>query len=325
MNIVYSSSEYYFKPTLVSIFSLLKNSSAKHEIYLLSSKVSSKNKTIFNDLVSSMGSKPHILEIDDVLEKKAREFNFPIMRENFSTYARLFLSEILTVESVLLLDSDTLVVGEIQEIIKEINNNYVMFASRDYVVSNKFSRHEDPELSMKSYFNMGVLYINLENWREKNLTQIIKNSYDKKYKLKIADQTIVNKYLHKFISEIDVKFNWYTYFRYNFDYEFYLSQNNCTQFLNKDDFINAKENPIVIHYIGTWFERPWFRRNICKTEDLYRSYWLKIFKKSDLYRVPSIKLRGMYDYLSLFIFRFFGIKAYYNFRYKFIQMIKSFL
>ena len=115
MNIVYSSSEYYLKPTLVSVLACLKIRSRSHTIFLLSSGVSDKSKLAFTNLVESMGSIPEILEIDAVLESKAIEFNLPKMRNNYSTYARLFLSEILDVESVLLIDSDTLVVGEIED------------------------------------------------------------------------------------------------------------------------------------------------------------------------------------------------------------------
>ena len=66
MNIVYSTSEYYFKPTLVSLYSLLKNSSFNHNIFLLSSDVSDKNKKTFNNLVTEMGSVPLILEIENI-------------------------------------------------------------------------------------------------------------------------------------------------------------------------------------------------------------------------------------------------------------------
>ena len=146
MNIVYSSSEYYFKPTLVSVFSLLENSSKNHTIFLLSSGVSDESKLAFIELVQSMGSIPEILEIDLLLESKAIEFKLPKMRNNYSTYARLFLSEIIDVESVLLIDSDTLVVGEIEDIVDEVTDDGVMFAVRDFVISNKHSRHEDAEL-----------------------------------------------------------------------------------------------------------------------------------------------------------------------------------
>lgn len=325
MNIVYSTSEYYFKPTLVSLYSLLKNSSFNHNIFLLSSDVSDKNKKTFNNLVTEMGSVPLILEIENILEDKAVEMSLPKMRNNYSTYARLFLSEILDVDEVLLIDSDTLIVGDIQEITHDITKDGVMFAARDFVISNKHSCHEDKNLSDKTYFNMGVLYTNLANWRNKNLTNLVKDSFDINHKLKIADQTIVNKYLSKYITEISVKYNWYTYFQYNFDYKFYKSQHNETNFIQEEQLNNSKDNPVIIHYIGTWFERPWFRFNINQNNDLYLSYWKELFKISELYESPSMSLNMIYDYFSIFIYKVFGLKAYYNYRYILIQKLKRML
>lgn len=322
MNIVYSSSEYYLKPTLVSIFSLLKNSNQNHNIFLLSSGVSDKSKLAFTNLVESMGSNAEILEIDSVLESRAIEFNLPKMRNNYSTYARLFLSEILDVESVLLIDSDTLVVGEVEDILDEITDDGVMFAARDFVISNKYSRHEDAELSSSNYFNMGILFVNLKNWREQNLTSIIKNSYDHTHTLKIADQTIVNKYLSQFITEIGLRFNWYTYFRYDLSYEFYLRQNNKTAFFSKDKYEYARANPVVIHFIGTWFERPWFKSNICDGKELYLTYWNELFLESDLFNSPRFRKDTLYGYVSVLVHKLFGIKAYFKFRYILVQKLK---
>ena len=322
MNIVYSSSEYYLRPTLVSVFSLLKNSRKSHTIFLLSSGVCDKSKAVFTNLVQSMGSIPEILEIDTVLESKAIEFNLPKMRNNYSTYARLFLSEILDVESVLLIDSDTLVVGEVEDILDEITDDGVMFAARDFVISNKYSRHEDAELSSSNYFNMGILFVNLKNWREQNLTSIIKNSYDHTHTLKIADQTIVNKYLSQFITEIGLRFNWYTYFRYDFSYEFYCRQNNKTAFVSEGEYEYSRANPVVIHFIGTWFERPWFKSNICDGKELYLTYWNELFLESDLFNSPRFRKDTLYGYVSVLVHKLFGIKAYFKFRYILVQKLK---
>lgn len=325
MNIVYSSSDYYFKPTLVSIYSLLKNSVENHKIILLSSGISRENQLKFENLVTSMHSEPSVIEIEKILETKALKMNLPIMRGNYSTYARLFLSEILDLDSVLLIDSDTLVVGDISNIMNEINEDGIMFASRDFVISNKYSNHEDKDLSEKKYFNMGILYTNLSNWRKNDISSIFKNNFNCNHKLKIADQTIVNKYLHSFVTEISVRFNWYTYFHYNFDYCFYKSQNNKTNFIEENEFNESKVNKIIIHYIGTWFERPWYKFNIINNNDLYLNYWNELFEASDLFDAPSISFKSFYDFLSIIVFKVFGMKAYYNFRYIFIQKLKKIL
>lgn len=325
MNIAYSSSSYYFKPTYVSIFSLLENSCKKHNIILLSDGISKDNISSLKNLVEQHGSTFIYYEIADELKVFAKKFNFPLMRGGYSTYARIFLADILLeLDEVLLLDSDTLILGDISEV-EDCKKKSIMMACRDYVVSNKYSRHEDQDLAGRSYFNMGVLYINLSAWRNIDLTNVLKQRYEKNYKLKIADQTIINKYLFEYVSELDIRFNFYTYFHYGFTHEYYRNLNNDTEFLKYAELQDATEKPIVLHFVGTWYERPWFKINISPYSDLYRNYWLKCFKVSCYLGIPRLNIRNvLYDISSFAIYKLFGVKMYFNFRYKFIQLLKGF-
>lgn len=325
MNIAYSSSEYYFKPTYISIYSLLLNSSEKHNIFLLSSGVSNASKEKLEKLVVEFGSTLQVIEVRDFLESKALKFKLPVMRGNYSTYARIFLADILPgAEDILLIDSDTLVVGDIYEIKKYQSNNPIMLACRDYVISNKYSLHEDDELRFSEYFNMGVLYINLRRWREEKLTEYLEINIDQAKVLKIADQSILNKYLIKSIEKLNLKFNFYTYFHYKFDYYFYKVQNNSTDFLSQSEFYDSRENPIIMHFIGAWYERPWYKNNICPFKIEYLKYWKSCFDVKELLEKPKLRLKNnIYDTISQFIFKYFGLKAYFLFRYRLIQSMKG--
>lgn len=327
MNIAYSSSEYYFQPTYVSIYSLLKNSSEKHSVFLLSSDLSSASKDALEKLVVGFGSNIKIIDVGEMLATIASKFNLPVMRGSYSTYARILLADILSnLDEVLLIDSDTLVVGEIVEIKKNLSGNFVMLACRDYVISNKYSRHEDNYLSESEYFNMGILYVNLKKWRENKISEYLEKNIDSEIEFKTADQSIVNRYLKNYIGNLDMKFNFYTYFHYGFSYEYYKSQNNRTNFVEKDKFLDFSKNPIIIHFIGTWYERPWYRNNISSYKDLYLSYWKYCFSVEDLFPKPKISLNNnLYDTVSQFIFKHFGIKLYYLFKYRLIQLIKEVL
>jgi lipopolysaccharide biosynthesis glycosyltransferase len=323
MNIAYSSSEYYFEPTLVSIYSLLKNSRDKHVIILLSSGIPQWKVNKLKAVVIDNGSEFKCLDITEKLNKIASDFQFPLMRGGYSTYARIFLSDILMdFSDVLLIDSDTIILGEIVEILTE-KSNHVMLACRDYVVSNRYSRHEDQELSKNPYYNMGVLYINLEKWRKLELTKILAQNYDRNYNLHIADQSILNKYLSDYIGETNIKFNYYTYFHYGFNHEYYKQLNNETSFAGKEELSLAKSKPIVIHFIGTWYERPWFKFNISPYKKIYKVYWIQCFSKDRLFNIPSLSIRNfLYDSVSVLIYKILGLKSYFKFRYKFIQWLK---
>jgi lipopolysaccharide biosynthesis glycosyltransferase len=327
INIAYSSSDYYFKPSLISIYSLLKNTKSNVHLYFLSSGVSESNKDILEEIVKKFDSKLSIIEVESELIKFSLRLNLPLMRGNYSTYARILLSEILSdVDEILLVDSDTLVVGDIQSIYKYIGKDKILYAVRDYVISNKYSCHEDSDLSKKPYFNMGVLYINLKAWRSGRLTGLLKRRFEVDYKLKIADQSIINKYLSEFIGELPVMYNFYTYFHYDMTYQKYESLNNETIFCDIDEFKSAKRNPVIIHFIGTWYERPWFKSNLSNKKSLYLKYWNQLYGHIDLLDTPQRSLKSrFYDYLSMSIYSYCGFKVYFWFRYNLVQKIKEIL
>jgi lipopolysaccharide biosynthesis glycosyltransferase len=324
INIAYSSSEYYFKPSLISIYSLLKNTDADVHLYFLSSRVSESNKNLLENLVKKFNAKLSIIEVESELIEFAFRLNLPLMRGNYSTYARILLAEILVdVDDILLIDSDTLVVDEIQSIYDYVDTGKILYSVRDYVISNIHSRHEAPDLSGKSYFNMGVLYINLKAWRAAGLTEVLKSRFEVGRKLKIADQSIVNRYLSEFIGELPAMYNFYTYFHYDMDYLKYKHLNNETTFCDVDEFERAKRHPVIIHFIGTWYERPWFKKNLSNKTALYLEYWYELYRHMDLFDTPrrSLILR-CYDFLSTSIYRYFGFDTYFWFKYNVVQKIK---
>lgn len=302
--------------------SLLENSDSVTRVYLLSSGVSESNKKRFISEVKLRKAAPHIIEIEKILEEKSKEFGFPVMRGNYSTYARLFLAELVEDDDVLLIDSDTLVIGDVGEIAHEIKAECVLLAARDFVISNKSSSHEDPGLADVLYFNMGILWVNLQMWRERKVSEYLKSVYDPDYTLKIADQSIVNKYLHAYLTELSPRFNWYSYFRYGFSYSFYKKRHNNTEFLSEEEFAESRERPIILHFIGSWLERPWYRANICPNSDEYLEYWSRLWSHDDLFEVPSLRLGTLYDHISFLIYKICGVKAFFLFRYYLVQLIK---
>ena len=324
MNVAYASSEAYYEPTLVSIYSLLINSAEPHHVIVLSSGLSAEKVSVIKKLVVGMGSTFESCDVTQQLARWASEFSLPLMRGSYSTYTRIFLAEILShINSVLLIDSDTLVVGDVCELNAKFNGKILM-ACRDYVVANVNSMHEDMILRGSEYFNVGVVMINLEKWRIDCITDKLRREYVVGIPLKIADQTIINRYLSEFIGQLDLRCNYYTYFHYPFSYEFYKNLNNHTPFVSPTEFSNAREKPIIVHFIGTWYERPWFSGGISPFNRIYYRYWNECFPGRGLIAPPSRDARNyIYDQISIFLFRHIGISSYFKFKYKIVQLIKK--
>lgn len=201
-----------------------------------------------------------------------------------ATYFRLLLPEILplNLNDVLFLDSDIVVNGDISEILKynfkleeqeqinvdknlinDIEDEYYIYAV-DHLLSN-IEIERIKELGMKSgrYFNAGVMWINLNYWRSK---QVSKRAFEfvAKYnnKLNYWDQDVLNAIIDGKYGEMPHKYN--------------VFENNpgIERLLNLSKLSNsANSEEIILHFIGTI--KPWLYRFEHPYKNIY-SYYLNM-------------------------------------------------
>lgn len=328
INIVFSTSEYYLLPTICSIVSIIDNASEKCDFIILSNGLSARSKQKFCLIAKDAGVNIDVLEISGKLEELAREFGLPKSRGSYSTYSRIFLAEILpNLDHVWLLDSDTLVLGDICEL--KQYSDHTIAAVPDQVVLNKHSCHESWDLSNKLYFNMGVVGLNLKKWRELNLLGKLRDEFDQSEPLKIVDQTVVNRYFSDYIYRLHQKYNFYTYFHHELPYDFLSGLSIPRYFLGKEEFTEAKEAPVIIHFIGFWFERPWFIKSYSPFKRVYSYYWKKLELyglDNQLYSKPTEgRLTRLYSALFSTLLAFGYAKTHYKIRYIYIQKVKKFM
>jgi len=110
-----------------------------------------------------------------------------------AAYARLLLADLLPseIEKVIYLDSDIVVLRDIAELYQQNLNGFSLGAVPDVMAQEIRRIYFYPGLT--NYFNSGVLLINLNKWREKEVTlhsqQFIKDYYQ--YLIR-ADQDVLN-------------------------------------------------------------------------------------------------------------------------------------
>ena len=91
---------------------------------------------------------------------------------NFTTYGRLFLSDLLPDKDlVLYLDSDIIINCDIIDVFNKMVGNYTLFVSgvgeRNWSLDKKL--YQNAKLKMNGLcFNAGILGVNLKKWREVN-------------------------------------------------------------------------------------------------------------------------------------------------------------
>lgn len=177
-----------------------------------------------------------------------------------AVYYRLFFPLLVPVEAgrILYLDSDTLVLNDLSELFHEDMEGYPVAAVYDvYVQEQRLIG-----VAEGNYFNSGVLLIDLQKWREQNITEKTLD-YLKQYPQKIlyVDQCGLNAVL---------KGNWkHLSARYNLLYS-YIPQDISNGDLQR--FISDK---VIVHFT---IHRPW--TFLCRNR--YRYLYWKYLKMNPL-------------------------------------------
>lgn len=168
------------------------------------------------------------------------------------TYLRFFIESFLpeNITKVLYLDIDTIVCKSLTPLWNEDLSNYAIAAAKD-VECDDICRYNRLDYDHKdSYFNAGVLLINLSYWRKQKISKkAIDFLTEHPEKCTFHDQDALNHILHgsvKFISN-----------KYNAIYAFFKKDSDSL-LLEKEKLSSIKkeiENPIIIHYAGKL--KPW--------------------------------------------------------------------
>ena len=167
-------------------------------------------------------------------------------------------------ERVIYLDGDTFIFYDLIEMYNlEMDSNYILgFADNGFKYIDKYG------YKIYKYITAGVLLIDLKNISNKNI-------------LKQNDQTVINEVLKKNIGFLPPKFgirnfrNEKAALKYN---------NKLTNYYHKDiynkrEFLNAFENPTIVHYV---YRKPWINERKYKNNFFHQKWW-NLTKKLGLY------------------------------------------
>lgn len=177
--------------------------------------------------------------------------SFPII-----AYARLFLASVLPddVDRVLYLDGDTIVRGDIRQLYSTDLGNNLVGAILDPIINDEYKQRTGIALS-EPYINAGVLLIPLDRWRKEHLeTKFVNHLAQNNGSIYLFDQGLVNTVCagRKLLvsPKYDLMTNYMT-FPYN-----YLNKHN-KPFYAKEVIDDALRDPIIIHFTGRIYGRPW--------------------------------------------------------------------
>lgn len=263
-NIVFAGDESYAAHIAVAISSLLQNNPKQQiQIYILNQDISKEAFLKIEKVVLSYTCSIVDLKIDlDFLQALVTHSHYTL-----ACYYRLLIPLLIKEEKVLYLDSDILVEGSLQELYEKDIADYFVAA----VENPEFNWHSDLQMHPKSkYFNSGVMLINLQKWRETNLTdKVISFIQENPKAIRFVDQCGLNSQINGTWLELQPKFNTQVVFFAEYFENIYFP---------KKDFVEAISNPVIVHFTGS--SKPWHFENAHSYKAKYWEYRNKTLFKS---------------------------------------------
>ena len=263
MNILCATDEAFVPYCGIMLSSLFRNNrSSRFHVYIICNGMTDTSKAKLKSLCEEYGNEISFITID----RKMTE-NFPIRdtdHVSLATYYRLFAPVILPeeVDRILYLDCDMIVNGRIDELYNCDIDNFALAGvlDEDYTSDSKYERLGI--VGSKTYFNAGVLLINLAYWRQHNVTQRCLECIDRLHeKLLLHDQDTLNVVLKNEVRLVPVKFNMQTGF---------LHKKTKLSESIRNEVVATLDNPVIIHFTGP--RKPWLRH--------YRHPYLNIFREN---------------------------------------------
>lgn len=216
----------------------------------------------------------HILTLDvkesdtkifEALETKNTKISiYPIYDTDFSclpihmsyitkgTYLRFFIEKVLPkdLKKILYLDIDIIVCGRLKELWNEDLDRYSIAAAKDVECDDIRRYNRLNYANNDSYFNAGVLLINLSYWRKNKICErALKFLAECPEQCVFHDQDALNHILHGTIKFISNKYNaMYAFLKK--DFENLLIKTETLSVIK-----NEIKKPIILHYAGKL--KPW--------------------------------------------------------------------
>lgn len=231
--------------TLVSLFA--NNKSADICVHIVAPSLSEENQQILRNLVASYGNDIRFyFPPEDLLSCFAiKKFG---KRISMATYYRCMFSAILPddVEKVLYLDCDIVVLGDISEFWNTDLSGCGAACIED-IGKDEDERYERLHYDRSySYFNAGVLLINLDYWREHKVDkQCVEYFQTYPERILFNDQDLLNVVLHKDKVFVPLKWNMQDgFYRYGID----------KKVADWNSFREELLHPVILHYTN---KKPW--------------------------------------------------------------------
>lgn len=263
MNLLFCVDENYAYRMLVTLFSVLQNTSQENfSLYVIQAEKLS-NEHIIADFCEKYKINYHSIVVGDLFSGSPITDRYPE-----SVYYRLLAHEFLPddLDKILYLDADILIINDIFDLYKIDLKEYYYAASVHTnpvtPITNPINEIRLGTKGVEGYYNSGMLLMNLpvlrENVKKKDIHEYIKENRNV---IIYPDQDVLNGlYGHKILHIPDSIYNYDT----RFDPAYFISKPE------EWDIDWVIENTIVLHFCGR--DKPWGRASRHRYAVLYKHY-----------------------------------------------------
>ena len=277
--VAYGLDNGYTYPTLVSIISILENSSPNtfYTFHLLVEKgvFKQENKDKLMHLEEKYERcKVIFFELTNENLKNAKTTRYPI-----AAYFRLLLSDLINdFNRVIYLDGDTITFSDLTEMINLEMNNNIMLG----FVDNSYKKAQDFGITTYKYVTSGVLLISLKKLRKENMSkkffEFIENNKDK---LDQEDQTVINIVLHGRIDLLPPKYGMWNFVKKDhlISHNTYGNKKLNLKAYDENELLEAWKKPAILHFVRA---KPWKKKTTYTHKEFHEKWW-DYAKKSDEY------------------------------------------
>lgn len=289
MDVIYISNNIYAQYMGISMLSLFDHNQDLMDItvYVLSQEIDLKNRKYLYAIADRYHRTIEFIDVSGF--EKEIPFRFSTSGYNSVVLARLFLCSYLPggVSRALYLDCDTVVNGSLKKLEKiAFGHNLIAAVPELYMPV-----HKKNVIGLKkneTYFNAGVLLINLKLWRSMKMESVFVDYYRMmKGQLLYNDQDIINHCCKGRILTLSQTYNLSPNMFY-FPRFFVKKMQPAYDLDPPKRYADILSSPVIIHYLGD--ERPWIEGNHNRYRKQYEYYW----KKSPWKRIPRIQGRRFY-------------------------------
>lgn len=273
INVLYLTDDNYAPFAGISITSLLENNRNIDliRIFLIDDNIKKENKDKFTKLQHIYSNcKVEFLDMAEGIEK-LKKIGAPKYRNSYTTYLKLFAFRLLPddVDRVFFIDSDTIVVGSIAEMIDFNMDGHVIAAVRDglcasYKVALGYSKED-------SWFNMGVMLVDIKKWKHNNCEDMVIRQLEKRAAYFAVDQDLLNITQHGDISTLSPKYN-ATPHHYIYREKDFLRAFPQKGFYSEEELEESQKKAVIRHFERFIGESPWHKNSIHPYTKLFDKY-----------------------------------------------------